>query len=212
MLANAGTVVPPEVLQKVCAIAEREEKPNQPVMLAALMLCKPPTSKVCSFRNLLLVPELICWSAPCKPELGADACQMQFLFTCLCTPALIVTTAFCTNAALRYACMAFWLTCFLQNVISSGVKVKESFTIAVHDAVQNIEALMLEVEKRVRSFQRMQGNTLKGIYQRLSDFKPGNVRQLKAEFQEEAQRVLRSSVDAEADAGSQEGHGVVIAI
>ena len=42
----AGVVVPPEVLQRVCAIAQREAKPNQPVMLAALMLCKPPTSQV----------------------------------------------------------------------------------------------------------------------------------------------------------------------
>ena len=41
-----GVVIPPDVLQKVCAIAEREEKPNQPVMLAALLLCKPPSSKV----------------------------------------------------------------------------------------------------------------------------------------------------------------------
>lgn len=42
----AGVVIPADVLQKVCSIAEREEKPNQPVMLAALLLCKPPSSKV----------------------------------------------------------------------------------------------------------------------------------------------------------------------
>lgn len=34
------------MLRKVCAIAEREEKPNQPVMLAALLLSTRPTSKV----------------------------------------------------------------------------------------------------------------------------------------------------------------------
>ena len=35
-----------DVIDKVCAIAAREERPNQPVMLAALLLCKPTTSKV----------------------------------------------------------------------------------------------------------------------------------------------------------------------
>ena len=55
---------------------------------------------------------------------------------------------------------------------------------------------MLEVEKKVRTFQRMQGNTLKGIYNRLSDFKPGGVRQLKPAFVEEANRVLNKSSDA----------------
>ncbi|KAL3152366.1 hypothetical protein ABBQ32_001426 [Trebouxia sp. C0010 RCD-2024] len=103
--AAAGVVIPADVLQKVCSIAEREEKPNQPVMLAALLLCKPPSSKV-------------------------------------------------------------------------------------------IEALMVEVEKRVRGFQRMQGNTLKGIYSRLSDFKPGNVRQLKPAFIDEANRVVNKPSDA----------------
>ncbi|KAL3142461.1 hypothetical protein ABBQ38_002789 [Trebouxia sp. C0009 RCD-2024] len=109
----AGVVIPPDVLQKVCAIAEREEKPNQPVMLAALLLCKPPSSKV-------------------------------------------------------------------------------------------IEALMVEVEKRVRGFQRMQGNTLKGIYSRLSDFKPGNVRQLKPAFIEEANRVVNKPSDAGAKPSGQQ--------
>lgn len=55
---------------------------------------------------------------------------------------------------------------------------------------------MVEVEKRVRGFQRMQGNTLKGIYSRLSDFKPGNVRQLKPAFIEEANRVVNKPSDA----------------
>ena len=71
---------------------------------------------------------------------------------------------------------------------------------------------MLEVEKRVRSFQRMQGNTLKGIYQRLSNFKPGNVRQLKAEFHEEAERVLSSSGEAEANAGTLQQYRIVVTV
>lgn len=51
---------------------------------------------------------------------------------------------------------------------------------------------MVEVEKKVRGFQRMQGQTLKGIYNRLSDFRPGGARQLKPAFFEEAQRVVNS--------------------
>ena len=62
--------------------------------------------------------------------------------------------------------------------------------------LQVIEALMVEVEKRVRGFQRMQGNTLKAIYSRLSDFKPGNVRQLKPAFLAEANNVVNKTIDA----------------
>ena len=39
----------------------------------------------------------------------------------------------------------------------------------------------------------MQGNTLKAIYSRLSDFKPGNVRQLKPGFLAEANNVVNKS-------------------
>lgn len=57
---------------------------------------------------------------------------------------------------------------------------------------------MLEVEKRVRGFHRMQGQTLKGIYNRLSDFRPGGARQLKTAFLAEAHRI----VDKLNDSGS----------
>ena len=58
--------------------------------------------------------------------------------------------------------------------------------------LQVIEALMLEVEKKVKGFQRMQGQTLKGIYARLTDFKPGGVRQIKPAFIAEAEKALRA--------------------
>ena len=67
--------------------------------------------------------------------------------------------------------------------------------------MQNINALMVEVEKKVRSFQRMQGQALKNIYDRLSDFRPGGTRQLKAAFVEEAEQILRSLEQAETTAG-----------
>ena len=64
------------------------------------------------------------------------------------------------------------------------------FELSVCLCVQAIEALMVEVEKRVRGFHRMQGQTLKGIYNRLSDFRTGGARQLKPAFLEEAHRIV----------------------
>ena len=61
---------------------------------------------------------------------------------------------------------------------------------------QIIEALMVDVEKKVRGFHRMQGQTLKGIYSRLSDFSSGGMRQLKPAFIEEAKRVVNSLSDS----------------
>ena len=72
------------------------------------------------------------------------------------------------------------------------------FDFSVCVCVQAIEALMVEVEKRVRGFHRMQGQTLKGIYNRLSDFRTGGVRHLKPAFFEEAKRI----VDKVNDSGS----------
>ena len=69
------------------------------------------------------------------------------------------------------------------------------FYSSVH-VYQAIEALMLEVEKRVRGFHRMQGQTLKGIYSRLSDFRPGGARQLKPAFFAEANRIVDKLKDS----------------
>ena len=116
-----GASVQPDVLEKVCAIARREEKPNQPVMLAALLLCKPTTSKVhCQLQSLkhsaVLVLTCVCI---CTGACYIACAQMQtgafLLHVCTCTRAHRHMQIYCARVHMPFS------NCATQCLYAGGL-------------------------------------------------------------------------------------------